>query len=185
MKPKNLSLKLNTYRRKGLFGEAAHMPRLAGNYLAKSRHNLETANIIWKISEEEDIKRTIDIGEGYRAYDWVIISAYYAMYHSALSALAKLGYKSDNHEVTILALEYYFVYQKGTLEKKYVEKLKEAKELEEEYIEKIRAARRRRIAAQYDVEERFGREEARKLIDDAVEFLDRLESLVAQTEETP
>jgi len=175
MKPQELKAKLNKFRPK-YFKKASHMPRLAGNYQAKARHNLETANIIWKISEEEKVKQAIDIGS-YRAYDWVIISAYYAMYHSALSVLAKIGYKSDNHEATILALEYYFVHQKKMLEKKYIKKLRSAREVEEKYIESFRAARRRRVAAQYDVVEIFGREEARKLIDDATEFLDRMDRL--------
>lgn len=63
------------------------------------------------------------------------------------------------------------------LEKRYIKKLQSARELEEKYIERFRAARRRRVAAQYDVVEIFGREEARKLIDDATEFLDRMDRL--------
>lgn len=150
---------------------------MVDNYRSKSRHNFETANIIWKISEQRDIKDALDIGWGYKGYDWVIISAYYAMYHSALALLAKIGYKSDNHEATILALEYYFVCQREVLEQRYIKKLKKARQLEEDYIERFRAARRRRVAAQYNVEESFGRKEAQKLIDDAAEFLDRLERL--------
>lgn len=180
MKAKDLKARLSSFRRKKLITKSFYINRLVGNYLSKARHNLETANLIWKLSEEEGIKRAIDIGGAYQAYDWVIISAYYAMYHSALSALAKIGYKSDNHMATILALEYYFVRQKGMLEKKYIKKLKAARRLEEDYIERFRAARRRRVAAQYDVEESFGREEAHKIIDDSVDFLDRLERLIRE-----
>lgn len=157
---------------------SSYISRLVPNYQSKARHNLETANVLLKISKEPEMREAIDVGSGYQSYDWVIISAYYAMYHSALSALAKIGYKSANHEATILALEYYYVYEKKILERKYITKIKKARKLEEEYIERLRAARRRRIVAQYDVEESFGAEEANRIVNDAVEFLDRMEKLI-------
>ncbi|OGI14775.1 hypothetical protein A3K63_02780 [Candidatus Micrarchaeota archaeon RBG_16_49_10] len=40
--------------------------------------------------------------------DWVVISAYYAMYHSALSLLSRVGVASKDHSTTAAALEYFF-----------------------------------------------------------------------------
>jgi len=40
--------------------------------------------------------------------DWVVISAYYAMYHSAMAILAKIGLESKDPATTAAVLEYFF-----------------------------------------------------------------------------
>lgn len=99
------------------------------------------------------------------------------MYHSALAALASVGYKSDNHTATIFALEVFFV-RKNLLEKEFLEKLKQARELEEEYVQKLRRARKQRETAQYGVTEETGKDTAEKLLKCAREFVNRMERLI-------
>src|SRR3989338_1735466 len=124
--------KVEEYEKKGLFGRNTAMKRLVGNFMGKARHNLETASVMLNLSESSAAKETLKISVSYVAYDWVIVSAYYAMYHAALGALAALGFKSEDHEATRVGLIYYYVLE-GSLESKYVKALEKARKLEEEY----------------------------------------------------
>jgi len=60
---------------------------LVGAHIEKAKHNLRTADLL--ISNKD-------------YNDWVIISLYYALYHSCLALLAKKGYSSKNHTATLL-----------------------------------------------------------------------------------
>ncbi|MCK5699356.1 MAG: hypothetical protein KAH93_05895, partial [Candidatus Aenigmarchaeota archaeon] len=40
--------------------------------------------------------------------DWVVVTAYYAMYQSALSLLAKIGMDTKDHVSTVAILDYFF-----------------------------------------------------------------------------
>ena len=109
--------KLGEYEKRGLFSRNAGIKRLAGNFMSKARHNLETASVVFNLSESSAAKEFLKISSSYVAYDWVIVSAYYAMYHAALGALAALGFKSEDHEATRVGLLYYYVLE-GSLESK-------------------------------------------------------------------
>lgn len=169
--------KLEEYERKSLFGRDGSIKRLVGNFLSKARHNLETANVLLNLSESSAAKVSLKISDSYVAYDWVIVSAYYAMYHAALGALAALGFKSEDHEATRVGLIYYYVLE-GSLESKYVAALEKARKLEEEYIQKLYKAKRTRQIAQYSVEGEFSKVEAKSLIEDAVSFVNRISELI-------
>lgn len=64
--------------------------KLSEEHIKKAKHNLKAAdyNIKGKFS------------------DWSVSQSYYAMYHSLLSILFKMGYESKNHECTINAVKY-------------------------------------------------------------------------------
>ncbi len=64
--------------------------KLSEEHLAKAKHNLKAADY--------------NIKGGFS--DWGVSQAYYAMYHSLLAILFKLGYESKNHECTINAVEH-------------------------------------------------------------------------------
>lgn len=49
-------------------------------FISKARHNLETARLIWKISDDLSTKEKLAIRHDYEAYDWVISTGYYAIY---------------------------------------------------------------------------------------------------------
>lgn len=40
--------------------------------------------------------------------DWVVIVAYYSIYHSAMAVLSKIGLDSKDHATTVAVLEYFF-----------------------------------------------------------------------------
>jgi uncharacterized protein (UPF0332 family) len=172
-----IEAKLKEFEKKGLCGKAPFIVRLSPSYLARANHNFMVSNILWKIGNNEEAKKILKLPEDFSAFDWVVITAYYAMYHSALATLASIGYKSDNHTATVIALEVFFV-KKNLLEKKFLDKLKQARELEEEYVQKLRRARRQRETAQYGVTEETGKEAAEKILKDARNFVNRIEKLI-------
>lgn len=168
--------KLREYENKGLRGKNQFMKRLVPHFMEKARHNLLFCTAVWDMNNSENAKKAINLPEDFSAFDWVTITAYYAMYHSALAALASVSYKSDNHTATIIALEAFFV-DKNLLEMEFIDKLKQARELEEEYVYKLKQAKRQRETAQYGVTEQTGKDAAEKLLENARSFVDRMEKL--------
>lgn len=172
-------VRLRAFEVKGLCGSSPFIVRLRDSFMEKARHNLQVCNAIRVLSSEEDAKTALRLPKDFSAFDWVVVTAYYAMYHSALAALASVGYKSDNHTATIVALEIFFV-RKKLLEPEFLDKLKQARELEEEYVRKLRQARRQRETAQYVVTEETGKDAAEKLLGDAQLFVNRIERLIEE-----
>ena len=64
--------------------------KLSEDHIKKAKHNLKAADY--------------NIQGGFS--DWGVSQLYYAMYHSLLSILFKMGYESKNHECTINTVEY-------------------------------------------------------------------------------
>ena len=64
--------------------------QLSDEHINKAKHNLRAADY--------------NIKGGFS--DWSVSQSYYAMYHSLLAVLFKIGYESKNHECTINAVEY-------------------------------------------------------------------------------
>lgn len=162
------------YRRKGLIRSNEREKGKAGGYLEKARNNLLAMQIDYKITDDENVKKLLNIS-GFKQYDWVVVKGYYAMYMACLACLAKLGLKSENHSATISALEFYFV-KRGRLEAEYIRLIENAS-LEQEYIESLRGAKDDRISAQYDISEQFEKRKAEGIIEAAKRFVDRLEKL--------
>ena len=65
---------------------------LSEGHVRKADHNLIVMTDLSKLKHE----------------DWVVISAYYAMYQSAMSLLTKIGLESKDHATTAAVLEYFF-----------------------------------------------------------------------------
>lgn len=89
--------------------------------------------------------------------DWVVITAYYAMYHAALALLARIGLGSKDHATTVAVLEYFFGRRIG---RELIEKFDELKKkkdkveaiiIEEKYIDYLWRVKRARETVQYGV----------------------------------
>ncbi len=99
--------------------------KLSEEHVNKAKHNLKAA--------EYNIKGGFS--------DWAVSQAYYAMYHSLLAILFKLGYESKNHECTINTVEYLIENGKINLDTKDIAFIrtteqmtsKDAKSLREEF----------------------------------------------------
>lgn len=99
--------------------------KLSEEHIKKAKHNLQAADY--------------NIKGGFS--DWGVSQSYYAMYHSLLSILFKVGYESKNHECTINTVEYLIEQEKIHLDMRDIafirttEKMtsKDAKSLREEF----------------------------------------------------
>lgn len=172
---------LKWYIKKGLLIKMPSMKNLVNNFLEKARANLTTMSILSTIKTNKGVVKLLNIPDDYSPNEWVVTTAYYSMYLSALSVLAKLGYKSKNHIVTTLALEEFFV-KKGLLEKEVLEMIEKAR-LETEYIEMIKTAKDKREIAQYSPTKKTVDSIAEEIKKDAYEFVERIEKLISEMEE--
>jgi uncharacterized protein (UPF0332 family) len=170
----------NYLKKEQLFKNDEHK-KLEKLFLIKARKNFTVANLLFRISEQEEIKKLIKLSPDFETYDWVIIVSYYGMYSSALSALAKLGFKSKSHAATITVLEYSYVNNKDekTLEQKDLHKLVNAYALSEQLITKLLQTKTKRETAQYDATPSITREMARMALDDADEFITKIEEILS------
>lgn len=98
------------------------------------------------------------------------------MYESALSLLAKIGYRSKNHSATILILEKYFV-KKKLLDENSILILKNAL-LQKEEINKLSDARHKREITQYSITKNTTKAIAEKIKKDAYEFTNKCEEII-------
>lgn len=175
----DLKSQIEFCKRKLLLREDKAEKMLAESYLRKARNNIIAMQVDYEVSENEKVQKLINISE-FKEYDWVVVKGYYAMYIASLACLAKLGLKSENHNATISAIEFYFVV-KGKLEKEYLEILKNVS-LEKGYVDSLRGAKDDRITAQYNVSEEFEKRKAEEMLSNARAFVDRMEKLFYEIE---
>ena len=64
-------------------------PELVRSHLKKARHNLE----FYRLNKEHPTFN-----------DWLIVTLYYSLYHSALALITNKNFSSKNHYATILIL---------------------------------------------------------------------------------
>ncbi len=106
--------KIGRYLQKEQLFKNDEYAKLEKPFLKKARKNFTVANLMFKISEQDEFKKTLALSDAFEMYEWVIVVSYYAMYVSSLAALAKLGFKSKSHAATISVLEHYYVRQLPT-----------------------------------------------------------------------
>lgn len=157
--------------------------KLEKSYLTKARKNFTVANLMNNISDQEELRKMLNLATNFEMYDWVIIVSYYAMYTSALSALAKLGFKSKSHAATITILELNYVNEQNkngkNLETKDIHKLTKAYSLSEQLIIKLMQTKTNRETAQYDANPSLTKEMAKSALNDADEFITKIEEVLA------
>ncbi len=132
--------------------------------IAKIKPNLEEA--------EEHIKKALhnlkavdyNIKGGFQ--DWAVSAAFYAMYHSMLALLYKLGYESRNQECTFSAIEHLIDAGKLNLDKIYLAKMKVAADMRAD------SAKTLRERFQYGTEVRVNKVLLDKLHKDAIDIVE-------------
>jgi uncharacterized protein (UPF0332 family) len=169
-----LRKKIEVYLKKEQLFKNDEHKKLEKPFFAKARKNFTVANILFRISEQDDIRKVLSLASDFEMYDWVIIVSYYSMYTSALAALAKISFKSKSHAATIAVLEYNFVANKK-LDTNDLHKLIKAYALSEQLITKLIQTKTKRETAQYDATPAISREMAKTSIDDADEFITKIE----------
>lgn len=182
MKKGLLKLKIDGYLKDSTIYEDKNFSALVPYYINKARHNLLTANLINKISENIETKHSLSMPDDYVAFDWVIVAGYYAMFHIATALLGCIGIRARSHESLINALEYQFVNKQNLLETALIKNISEAKNLEEHYINKMWTAKSKRTLAHYKAEKEISQKDALKILDYAINFVDRLHEVILSTE---
>ncbi len=163
-----LRKKIDSYLRKEQLGKSNEHVKLETSFMVKSRKNFTVANLLFRISEEDDLKKTLSIAHGFEMYDWTIIVSYYAMYTSALAAISRHGFKSKSHAATISVLELYYVHENRKLDDKHIHQLSKAHALSEELITKLMQIKTSRETAQYDATSAISRENAVNALENGV-----------------
>lgn len=185
-----LKKKITNYLKKEQIFKDDENKELEKSFLRKSRKNFSVANLLFKISNQDDMRKLLNLSYDFEMYDWVIIVSYYAMYTSALSALAKLGFKSKSHAATIVVLEYYYIPEiknkksnkreekTKTLDYKDIHRLMKSHAMTEQLITKLLQTKSRRETAQYDATSTITKEMAKTSLEDADEFITKVEKIL-------
>lgn len=85
-----LQKKINGYLRKQQVLQKEEYKKLEKPFLKKARKNFTVANLMFKISEQDEFKKILTLPQDFETYEWIIVISYYSMYVSALAALSKL-----------------------------------------------------------------------------------------------
>ena len=173
-----LKKKIDRYLQKEQLFKKDEYLKLEKPFLKKARKNFTVANVMFTISENDGPKKMLALSDDFETYEWVIVVSYYAMYVSALAALAKLGFKSKSHAATIIVLEHYYANKNKSLEAKHIYKLTKAYSLSEDLINKLIQTKTRRETAQYDATHGISRENAVSALKDAEEFITKMEEML-------
>ncbi len=114
--------------------------------------------------------------------DWVVITAYYSMYHSAMAVLSKIGLDSKDHATTVAILEYFFGEK---IEKSLLNRFNELKEkkdkleaikIEGKYIDYLWKTKKTRETMQYGIATTY--KETDIIINNAREFVTKIKLLL-------
>lgn len=144
---------------------------LSDGHIKKADHNLIVMTDLSKLGHE----------------DWVVIVAYYAMYHSTLSILSKIGLESKDHATTVAVLEYFFGEQ---ISKELIEKFNELKErkdkieaviINEKYIDYLWKIKRARETVQYGISINY--KETDIVMRNAREFVSKIKLVLNELDE--
>ena len=162
---------------KGLSKDATVI-NLVSRYLERAKKNLELMSIISELSKNREAQKALKLSENYSNDEWVIVTSYFAMYHSALALLAKIGYKSDTHTATIIALEKFFV-EKELIGQEYLAMFKHAKDqINKQDIDNLSKGKENREIAQYKVTEAINLAIAEASMKNAYEFVNKIRIII-------
>lgn len=144
---------------------------LSEGHIRKADHNLIVMTDLGKLGHE----------------DWVVVSAYYSMYHATLALLVKIGLESKDHATTVAVLEYFFSEQ---IRNEMIEKfnaLKEKKDknesmiIGEKYINYLWKIKRERETAQYGIF--INHREINNVMNNTREFVKKIKLVLNELDE--
>lgn len=145
-------------------------------HLNKALDNLEFANFIlaehdYSIKEKLP-KKTF--------YDWCITIYYYAIYHTALALVTKIGYDSNSHLATITAVTLFYYHRDNILKKEDIDFLIERIHLNKEDIDLVLTSKDLREKACYGTDSLFESSLAKRLQRQTADFVNRIRPLLEE-----
>jgi len=81
-------------------------------FMEQAEKSLRTADFIYELSTNDNIKQSLRAEKDFESYIWVIVTSYYSMFYAALALLAREGIKVGRqivHKVTADALINFFI----------------------------------------------------------------------------
>lgn len=144
---------------------------LSEGHIRKADHNLIVMTDLNKLEHE----------------DWIVVSAYYAMYQSATALLTKIGLESKDHATTAAVIEYFFGEQ---ISKELIGKFNELKEskdrieaitISEKYIDYLWKIKRARETVQYGISMNY--KETGVVMRNAREFVSKIKIVLNELDE--
>lgn len=184
MDEKYLIKKIEEGKENGTFIERGKEKELADLHLKKTDEDLISARIERLVLKDKELRKYPIIKE-YNSWDWIITKSYYAMYHSILSLLAKLGIRTKTHFVSLIAFELFFV-KKKIVDEKYLDafnRVKESAKVSDKYLSEIKEVRQKRFAANYDVEASIQEKEANHCLELAEDFIKEMKRVFSEIKE--
>ncbi|MBI4182231.1 MAG: HEPN domain-containing protein [Candidatus Aenigmarchaeota archaeon] len=173
-----LKRRIERYLGTGQLLKSQEYSNLERPYLKKSRKNFTVANVLFRISENDDFRKVLSLASDFHMYDWVIVVSYYSMYTSSLAAISRLCFTSKSHAATIALLERFYV-EENRMPQQHLHNLTRARALSEDLITKLIRTKTKREAAQYDATPAISRENALSALGDADEFISKVEEILA------
>ena len=154
---KHLESGINFFRVKKQIKDIQTNKELVNSHLKKARHNLK----FYKLNKSYDTY-----------HDWLIVTLYYALYHSALALITNKNYSSKNHHATILLLikEYSITKDEANL----LNELSISKEDAELYTN----LKEDRQDASYATNIKFNRETIEDYENKVLDFMNKAEELI-------
>src|SRR3989344_3215728 len=106
--------------------------------------------------------------------DVAVSNAFYAMYHSLLALLLKLGYEAKNQECAINAVQYFIEKKRITLDIRYIDIIRRTNE------NKPKDAKTLREEFQYGIETSVNRDVLNLIKNNAIDFVETIEKLLKE-----
>ena len=153
---KYLENEVNFFITKKHIMKISNNPELVNSHLKKARHNLE----FFRLNKEH-----------HKFNDWLIVTLYYSLYHSALALITNRNYSSKNHYATILILIKEYSITKG--EARLLDELSISKEDAELYTN----LKEDRHDASYATNIRFSQETINDYENQVLDFVNKTEEL--------
>jgi uncharacterized protein (UPF0332 family) len=181
MNEKYLIGKIEEGKRNGTFVEREKEKELADLHMRKAEKDMASARIERLVIKDKELRKHPIVKE-YDSWDWAITKSYYAMYHSILSLLAKLGIRTKTHFISLVAFELFFV-KKKIVDEKYLDafsRVKESAKVPDRYLNEIKEVRQKRFAANYDVEVSIQEKEADHCLELAEDFIKEMRRVFAE-----
>src|SRR3989344_346635 len=145
-------------------------------HIAKAISNLEFANYLLE-EHNFSIKKKLPDRE---YYDWCITIYYYAIYHTSLALLSKLGYRSGSHFATLATITLFYYHKDNVLKREDIDFLLEKINLEEKEIDFVIGSKDLRERACYGVDESFNISIATLLQKQTVDFVNKIKELLTE-----
>jgi uncharacterized protein (UPF0332 family) len=133
---------------------------------------LDENDINGHIAKAKHYLRAVDYNIKGGFSDVAVSNAFYAMYHSLLALLLKLGYEAKNQECAINAVQYFIESKKINFDIKYVDIIRRTSE------NKPKDAKTLREEFQYGIETSVNEDVLNLIKNNSIDFVETVEKLL-------